>query len=138
MLEPHHLLTLSLAALAFAPQLGPSKTMAQAASNDVSCEIRVTETSSGVRLQGVVRSKTAIAGDYEFAVDKTGGGGTSSSAQSGNFEAGPQEFGLEDGGVSLAPFGRFDDEVPQEVKDAVDEARQGIIDGDVQVPDAPQ
>lgn len=43
--------------------------------------------------------------------------------------------GLAEEGISLAPFGRFDDQVPQEVKDAVDEARQGIIDGDVKAPD---
>ncbi len=44
------------------------------------------------------------------------------------------EYGLEDEGISLAPFGRFDDQVPQEVKDRVQEARQGIIDGQIEVP----
>lgn len=48
-----------------------------------------------------------------------------------------QTFGLEDEGVGLAPFGRFDDQVPQEVKDAVDEARQAIIDGATEVPTEP-
>ena len=48
------------------------------------------------------------------------------------------EFGLDDKGISLAPFGRFDGDVPQEVKDQVDEAQQGIIDGDIKVPDTPQ
>lgn len=48
------------------------------------------------------------------------------------------EFGLEDGGLSLAPFGDFDDQVPQEVKDQVEEAEQGIVDGDIEVPDTPQ
>lgn len=48
------------------------------------------------------------------------------------------EYGLDDGGLSLAPYGRFDGDVPQEVKDQVDEAKQGIIDGDVKVPDKPQ
>ena len=43
--------------------------------------------------------------------------------------------GLKEEGIVLAPFGRFDDQVPQEVKDAVDTARQDIIDGNVQVPD---
>ena len=34
-------------------------------------------------------------------------------------------------------YGRFDDQVPQDVKDQVDEARQGIIDGEIEVPDTP-
>ena len=46
--------------------------------------------------------------------------------------------GLKEKGISLAPFGRFDDQVPQEVKDEVDKARQGIISGDIKVPDALQ
>lgn len=49
-----------------------------------------------------------------------------------------REFGLEDGGIGLAGFGRFDNQVPQEVTDAVEEARQGIIDGEVEVPTEPQ
>src|SRR5215203_2751383 len=48
------------------------------------------------------------------------------------------EFGLDDKGISLAPFGRFDDQVPQKVKDEVDSAQQGIIDGDIKVPDKVQ
>lgn len=63
---------------------------------------------------------------------------TIESAANGEFKAGVQEFGLEDGGISLAPFGRFDDQVPQNVKDEVDKAREGIINGDIEVPDAPQ
>ena len=64
---------------------------------------------------------------------------TTRSARNGAFPGGEvQTFGLEDDGVSLAPYGRFDDQVPQEVKDQVDEARQGIIDGEIEVPDAPQ
>ena len=63
---------------------------------------------------------------------------TIAAAEGGNFKGGVQEFGLEDGGISLAPFGRFDGDVPQEVKDAVDGARKDIISGDVKVPEAPQ
>jgi basic membrane protein A len=48
------------------------------------------------------------------------------------------EFGLDDKGISLAPFGRFDGDVPQNVKDEVNEARQGIMDGDIKVPDKVQ
>ncbi len=46
--------------------------------------------------------------------------------------------GLKEGGISLAPFGRFDGQVPQEVKDEVDKAREGIINGDIKVPTKPQ
>ncbi|WP_119070193.1 BMP family lipoprotein [Rubrobacter indicoceani] len=60
-------------------------------------------------------------------------------ANNGEFPGGEiVEFGLEDGGLSLAPFGEFDELVPQEVKDEIEEAEQGIIDGDIEVPDAPQ
>jgi basic membrane protein A and related proteins len=46
--------------------------------------------------------------------------------------------GLKEGGISLAPFGRFDDLVPRKVKDEVDKAQKGIINGDIKVPDKPQ
>ena len=60
-------------------------------------------------------------------------------ARDGQFPGGKVvEFGLDDKGISLAPFGRFDGDVPQNVKDEVDNAKQGIIDGDINVPDSPQ
>jgi basic membrane protein A len=46
-------------------------------------------------------------------------------------------FGLEDEGVDLAPFGEFDDMVPQEVKDAVEQARTDLVDEAVEVPTEP-
>jgi basic membrane protein A len=48
-----------------------------------------------------------------------------------------QTFGLEEEGIDLAPFGEFDSVVPQEVKDAVDQARSDILDGAVEVPTVP-
>lgn len=63
---------------------------------------------------------------------------TIEAARNGNFPGGEvREFGLEDKGIGLAPFRRFDDMVPQEVKDQVDQARQSIIDGETQVPSEP-
>ncbi len=60
-------------------------------------------------------------------------------AQNGKFPAGKVvDFGLDNKGISLAPFYRFDDQVPQEVKDEVDKAKQGIIDGKIKVPTKPQ
>lgn len=59
-------------------------------------------------------------------------------AQNGEFPGGQVvEFGLEEKGIALAPFGRFDDQVPQQVKDRIDEARQGIINGEVEIPETP-
>jgi basic membrane protein A len=64
---------------------------------------------------------------------------TVEAAANGEFPGGEvREFGLEDEGISLAPFGEFDGDVPQEVKDAVEEARQGIIAGEIEVPEEPQ
>ena len=45
--------------------------------------------------------------------------------------------GLKDKGISLAPFGRFDKDVPQNVKDEVGKAEKGIISGDIKVPTKP-
>jgi basic membrane protein A len=60
-------------------------------------------------------------------------------ASEGKFPGGEVvEFGLDDKGISLAPFGRFDKDVPQKVKDEVEKAKQGIIDGDIKVPSSPQ
>jgi basic membrane protein A len=38
---------------------------------------------------------------------------------------------LENGGVGLAPYHDFDSEIPQELKDKIDELKQGIIDGSI-------
>jgi basic membrane protein A and related proteins len=53
-------------------------------------------------------------------------------AEDGSFEGGTNEGTLENDGVGIAPFHEFDDQVPQEVKDRVDELRQMIIDGEIQ------
>jgi basic membrane protein A and related proteins len=53
------------------------------------------------------------------------------------FEGGNYFGTLENDGVALAPFHDFEDEVPDEVKDQLEEIRQGIIDGEIEVaPDA--
>lgn len=54
----------------------------------------------------------------------------------GNFEGGLYVGTLENEGVGLAPFHDFEDQVPQEVKDALDEIRQQIIDGELSVDPA--
>jgi len=60
-------------------------------------------------------------------------------ANDGNFPGGEViDLGLKEKGLSLAPFGRFEGDVPQQVKDEVKKAQQGIISGDIEVPDTPQ
>jgi basic membrane protein A and related proteins len=51
----------------------------------------------------------------------------------GDFAGGTYVGTLENEGVGIAPFHDFEDEVPQELKDELDEIRQGIIDGDITV-----
>jgi basic membrane protein A len=52
-------------------------------------------------------------------------------AAEGEFEGGLYEGTLENEGVDIAPFNEFEDEVPQEVKDAVEDLRQQIVDGEI-------
>jgi basic membrane protein A and related proteins len=49
------------------------------------------------------------------------------------FEGGLYLGTLENEGVDIAPFHDFEDEVPQEVKDALDGLREGIIAGEIEV-----
>lgn len=59
-------------------------------------------------------------------------------AAAGEFPAGEViTNGLAEEGVDLAGFGEFSDLVPEEVMTAVDDARQGIIDGEIEVPTTP-
>jgi basic membrane protein A and related proteins len=57
-------------------------------------------------------------------------------ASEDNFQGGTQLGTLETDGVDIAPFHEFDEEVPQEVKDRVDELRQMIIDGEIETTPA--
>ncbi len=47
---------------------------------------------------------------------------------------------LDNGGVALAPYNEFEDDVPQEVKDEIEQLKQDLIDGkiDITSPSAPQ
>jgi len=94
MSKTYGLFALPLLPLAFLPWTTPSKSMTTRISDDVRCEIRATPTASGVRLESVAMSKVPISGEYEFTVEKSGGGGTSSSSQSGDFELGSGEESL--------------------------------------------
>ena len=43
-------------------------------------------------------------------------------------------FNYLDGGSMLSPYHSFDDVIPQEAKDAVDEANEAILSGDLVIP----
>jgi basic membrane protein A len=49
------------------------------------------------------------------------------------FEGGLYVGTLENDGVGIAPYNEFEDDVPQDVKDAVEEIKAGIIDGSISV-----
>jgi basic membrane protein A len=50
-----------------------------------------------------------------------------------NFEGGLYVGTLENDGIGLAPYHEFEDEVPEELDSELQELRQGIIDGSIQV-----
>ena len=54
-------------------------------------------------------------------------------AAAGEFEGGVYVGTLENEGVDIAPFNEFDDAVPQEVKDRIEELREQIISGELTV-----
>lgn len=58
---------------------------------------------------------------------------TVEAALNDEFEGGLYVGTLENEGVDIAPYNEFEDDVPQEVKDAVEEIRAGIIDGSISV-----
>lgn len=57
---------------------------------------------------------------------------TIAAAVEGTFEGGLYVGTLENDGVGIAPYNEFEDEVPDEVKDTVEELRQQIIDGELE------
>jgi basic membrane protein A len=54
----------------------------------------------------------------------------------GTFAGGLYSGTLENDGVDLGAFNEFEDDVPQELKDKIEELKQGIIDGSVSVDPA--
>jgi basic membrane protein A len=56
---------------------------------------------------------------------------TVTAAAEGDFEGGAYVGTLENDGVGIAPFNEFEEEVPQELKDTLDDLRQQIIDGEI-------
>lgn len=58
---------------------------------------------------------------------------TIEAALNDNFEGGLYVGTLENQGVDIAPFHEFEDDVPEELKADLEEIRQGIIDGNIEV-----
>ncbi|ELY95917.1 basic membrane lipoprotein [Natrialba aegyptia DSM 13077] len=58
------------------------------------------------------------------------------SAVNDEFEAGEERLGLEEDGVAAVYGDTIGDEIPEEVKTQVEESRQAIIDGEIDVPTA--
>jgi hypothetical protein len=59
---------------------------AETVSNGVKCLIRTAATADGTELQAIALASNDASGEYEFLVRKSGGSGTSSTSQSGDFE----------------------------------------------------
>ncbi|WP_018526509.1 BMP family lipoprotein [Alkalispirochaeta alkalica] len=55
------------------------------------------------------------------------------SVAEGTFQGGTVSYGLAEDATGLAPFHGFDSMIPQEVKDALEAARQGILDGSIEI-----
>ena len=85
-------------ALAAAGTLGAAP--AEAGAKPVTCDIRVTSSGGMVDLEPVLISTKPLAGSYEFNVDASSAGGTSTTSQGDDFSAGAGETSL--GTVSIA------------------------------------
>ena len=55
------------------------------------------------------------------------------SVANGNFENGTKSYGLAEDATGISPFNEFESVVPQEVKDAVAAAREGVLSGDIEI-----
>ena len=79
-----------IAALALIAAAGLGGTgSAQAKGQPIECEVRTKHVAGGVELEAVVLASAP--GSYEFSVVKHGAGGSSTTAQSGDFERSPGE-----------------------------------------------
>jgi hypothetical protein len=97
-------------ALPLAP-MAAAHSMASEGSADVQCQIRASPTGNGIELEAIVASETPLSGTYQFDVRKAGNAGTSSSAQSGDFDAVSSEavVGIVD--LGLEPGATYDAEL---------------------------
>jgi hypothetical protein len=104
-------MALPLVALTAAHGSAEQVSMQAKAAADVECLIRTRPVSGGIELEGVVASRMALSGTYEFDVRKAGRAGTSSSAQSGDFDAVSGEAVVGHVGLGLEPGATYDAEL---------------------------
>jgi basic membrane protein A and related proteins len=69
---------------------------------------------------------TSVMKNMDVAVEDT-----VTAAAEGDFQGGAYVGTLENDGVGIAPFNEFEEQVPQELQDTLDDLRQQIIDGDI-------
>ena len=55
-------------------------------------------------------------------------------AVDGKFENGIRSYGFAEGIINLAPYHSFEDRIPQDVKDEIEDLKQQIIDGSLVIP----
>lgn len=75
------------------------------------------------------RILTSIIRDYRPAFDQIISGLINGTLTPSRFE-----LTMKDGAVYLAPYGNLEDEIPQELKDKIEQAKQDIMDGKLVVP----
>lgn len=92
---------LPIAGLAAAPDGVPRGHVLAEAAADVECLIRAKPMAGGVGLEGIVASKAALSGTYQFDVRKLGLAGTSNSTQSGDFKTRSGEVVVGEVGLGL-------------------------------------
>lgn len=97
-------------ALPLAP-MAAAHTVASEDSADVQCQIRAKSVGGGINLEAVVASETPLSGTYQFDVRKAGHAGTSSSAQSGDFDGVSGEAVVGHVGLGLEPGATYDAEL---------------------------
>ena len=94
-------------ALPLAP-MAAAHTVALQGSADVQCLIRAKPMGGGIELEAVVASESPLSGTYQFDVRKAGRAGTSSSAQSGDFDAVSGEAVVGNVDLGLEPGATYD------------------------------
>jgi hypothetical protein len=80
-------------------------------SADVECLIRAKPMAGGIELEAIVASGIPLSGTYQFDVRKAGHAGSSSSAQSGEFDAVSGEAVVGHVGLGLEPDATYDAEL---------------------------
>jgi len=104
-------LALPLVPMAAAHTVASEDSAHAEAATDVQCLIRAKPMGGGIELEAVVASEMPLSGTYQFDVRKAGSAGTSSSAQSGDFDAVSGEAVIGHVGLGLEHGATYDAEL---------------------------